>query len=71
MKSFRKHLNKKLEDKELKQLYDEEREMLKKKLAVKKNSSSFDIDEIKKGAVHLFRQPESGRINLANFLPFS
>ena len=28
MKTFSKHLNKKLEDKEFKQLYDEEREML-------------------------------------------
>jgi hypothetical protein len=48
VKTFRKHLNKKLENKEFKQLYDKEREMLENKLVVKKNSSSFDFDEIKK-----------------------
>ena len=34
MKTFRKHLNEKLEDKQFKQLYDEEREMLELSLQV-------------------------------------
>jgi predicted transcriptional regulator len=74
MKSFRKHLNTKLKDKEFKQLYDEEREMLEisiQLLNARKNMGLSQQELAKKA--HITQQQlsriESGmNCNLLTFL---
>jgi transcriptional regulator with XRE-family HTH domain len=74
MKTFRKHLNKKLEDKEFKQLYDEEREMLEISIQILNARKNLGISqqELAKKA-HITQQQlsriESGmNCNLSTFL---
>jgi HTH-type transcriptional regulator/antitoxin HipB len=74
MKTFRKHLNTKLKDKEFKQMYDEEREMLElsiKLLNVRKNSGMSQQELARKA--HITQQQlsriESGmNCNLSTLL---
>ena len=57
MKTFRKHLNEKLEDKQFKQLYDEEREMLEFSLQVLNTRKNLGLsqDELARKA-HITQQ---------------
>ncbi len=57
MKTFRKHLNEKLEDKQFKQLYDEEREMLQLSLQVLNTRKNLGLsqDELARKA-HITQQ---------------
>jgi HTH-type transcriptional regulator/antitoxin HipB len=57
MKTFRKHLNEKLEDKQFKQLYDEEREMLELSLQVLNTRKNLGLsqDELARKA-HITQQ---------------